>query len=211
MPGRSNTQLMLLASGLGGILFVATFLVLGLITPGYDSLHQTISALEFTTSSLLQRINFFFFGVLLIIFAAVLRRELNGGRGSVLIPLFQAICGAGVIGDAIFIHEPLHLLCDLIAFNASLLVLFLFAWRFSSDVRWQGWAGYSILTAILMMVFLTAFGVALHAGGWAGAFEKLASMTRTLWSVALVYTLYSGRRLDAVSSSVFSGSPSRAS
>lgn len=211
MQERSNIRLILLASGLGGILFVAAFVVLGLITPGYDSLHQTISSLEFTTSSLLQRINFFLFGVLLIIFAAVLRRELNGGRGSVLIPLFQAICGAGVIGDAIFIYEPLHLVCDLIAFNASLLVLFLFAWRFSSDIRWQGWAGYSILTAILMMIFLTAFGVALHAGGWAGAFEKLASMTRTLWSVALVCALYSGRRLDAVSSSVFSESTGRTS
>jgi hypothetical protein len=100
-----------------------------------------------------------------------------------------------VAGDAIFIHEPLHLVCDLIAFNSALLVLFLFAWRFSGDSQWKGWTTYSILTAMGMMVFLTAFGVANHLGGPAGSFEKLAALTRTSWSVLLVGKLYSGRRL----------------
>ena len=197
MPERSNTQLMLLASGFSGILFVTVFIVLGLITPGYDSLQQTISSLELTSSSLWQRINFFIFGVLLITFAVALYRELSGSRGTAMIPLFQVICGIGVIGDAIFIHDPLHLVCDLVAFNSSLVVLFLFAWRFHGDTDWKGWSSYSMLTAILMMAFLTAFGIALHHGGWAGAFEKLASLTRTSWSVVLVWKLYSGERLDS--------------
>jgi hypothetical protein len=124
-----------------------------------------------------------------------LRSELGAGRGAVLIPFFQFLSGVGVAGDAIFIHEPLHLVCDLIAFNSALLVLFLFAWRFSGDARWKGWTAYSILTALLMMAFLTAFGVANHLGGPAGAFEKLASLMRTSWSVVLVSQLYSGRTL----------------
>jgi len=45
------------------------------------------------------------------------------------------------------------------------------------------------------MAFLTAFGAANHVGGPAGAFEKLASLTRTSWSAILVAKLYSGRRL----------------
>jgi hypothetical protein len=48
-------------------------------------------------------------------------------------------------GDAIFIHEPLHTVCDFIAFNSALLVLFLFSWRVSGDNRWKGWTAYSIL------------------------------------------------------------------
>lgn len=87
------------------------------------------------------------------------------------------------------------MVCDLIAFNSALLVLFFFAWRFSGDPRWQGWATSSILTALLMMAFLTAFGFANHMGGPAGAFEKLASLTRTLWSAVLVAKLFSGRSL----------------
>jgi hypothetical protein len=90
------------------------------------------------------------------------------------------------------------LACDLITFNSALLVLFLFAWRFYGDARWKGWTAHSILTALLMMAFLAAFGVANHLGGPAGAFEKLASLTRTSWSAVLVTKLYSGRLLSSV-------------
>jgi hypothetical protein len=192
---RSKAQTALLAAGFGGILFVLTFLVLGAMTPNYDAMRETISALEFTTLGFAQRINFFVFGLMLMAFALALRRELGAGRGAVLIPTFQCLAGVGVAGDAIFIHAPLHFVCDLIAFNSAMLVLFVFAWRFSGDNRWKGWTAYSILTALLMMAFLTAFGVANHLGGPAGAFEKLASFTRTPWSVLLVVKLYSGRRL----------------
>jgi len=192
---RSKAQTALLAGGLGGVLFVLTFLLLGALAPGYDALRETISALEFTPFGLAQRINFLVFGLMLMAFALALRRELGAGRGAVLIPTFQCLSGIGVVGDAIFIHEPTHLVCDLITFNSALLVLFLFAWRFSGDRRWKGWTAYSVLTALVMMAFLTAFGVANHVGGPAGAFEKLASLTRTTWSAVLVVELYSGRRL----------------
>ena len=192
---RSKVQTALLAAGFGGILFVMTFLVLGAMAPGYNALRETISALEFTTLGFAQRINFFIFGFMLLLFALALRRELGAGRGAVLIPVFQCLSGVGVAAAGIFIHEPLHLVCDLIAFNSALLVLFWFAWRFSVDPRWKGWMAYSILTALLMIAFLTAFGVANHLGGPAGVFEKLASLTRTSWSVLLVWNLYSGRRL----------------
>jgi hypothetical protein len=45
---RSKAQTALLAGGLGGVLFVLTFLLLGALAPGYDALRETISALEFT-------------------------------------------------------------------------------------------------------------------------------------------------------------------
>jgi hypothetical protein len=193
---RSKTQKTLLAAGFGGVVFVLTFLVLGALAPNYDALRETISALEFTALGITQRINFFVFGLMLMAFALALRRELGAGRGSVLISTFQFLSGVGVAGDGIFIHEPLHLICDLMTFNSALVVLFLFAWRFSDDRRWKGWMAYSILTALLMMAFLTAFGVANHLGGPAGAFEKLASLTRTSWSALLVAKLYSGRSLE---------------
>jgi hypothetical protein len=86
----------------------------------------------------------------------------------------------------------------LIAFNSALLVLFLFAWRFSGDARWHGWTAYSVTAGLLMMALLTAFGVANHRGGPAGVFEKLASLSRTSWSVFLVIKLYCGRRLTPI-------------
>ena len=195
---RSTSHTLLLTTGFSGVLFILVFVILGWLAPGYDSIRQAISALEFTTLSVEQRANFFVFGLLLSCFAAALRRELAPGRGALLIPLFQVFSGIAVIGDAVFIYEPLHTICDLIAFNSAMLVLYLFAWRFLREPAWKGWSAYSIATAIAMMAFLAAFGFANHLGGPAGLFEKLATCTRTLWSVLLTARLLSGRRLGPV-------------
>lgn len=193
---RSRTHKLLLVTGFAGLAFIVAYMVLGALAPHYNSVRDTISALEFTTLGMAQRINFFVFGLLLCAFAAGLRLELDPGKGARLIPLFQCLSGVAVIGDALFIYEPLHLVCDLIAFNSGLLVLFLFAWRFRNDPGWKGWTGYSIVTALLMMAFLTAFGLANHAGGPAGAMEKLATATRSLWSALLAAKFLSGARLS---------------
>ena len=192
---RPRTTTVLLLAGCGGVLFIATFVVLGFLTPGYNSFRDTISALEFTPFKLAQQINFLVFGVLLCMFAVGLRRELQQGFGAVLIPLIQFFAGLGVIGDAVFVRPVPHLACDLVAFNASLCVLFLFAWRFRRDPRWRGWAAYSIVTAAVMMTLLLGFGMANHLGGPAGLMEKLATTVRTTWSVLLVARLLAGARL----------------
>jgi len=196
--GRSQALRLSLVTGFGGVLFFIGFVVLGLVARDYSSARDTISALEFTTVSSMQRINFLVFGLLLCAFAVALRLELASGRGAKLIPLFQLIAGLGVIGDAIFIHDPLHLICDLVGFNSALLVLLLFAWRFRYDVRWKGWGAYSIVTAMLMVAFLTMFGLANHFGGPAGAMEKLATATRSVWSALLTIRLLRGVRLNPV-------------
>ena len=119
-------------------MFIATFVGLGFVTPGYSLVRDTISALELNPFGMAQQANFFVFGVLICMFAVGLRREMQEGFGAVLIPFFQFLGGLGVIGDALFIHDGPHLACDLVAFNSSLCVLFLFAWRFRRDPRWRG-------------------------------------------------------------------------
>jgi len=188
-------QRMLLLCGFGGLLFIGVFVVLGALAPGYSQLHDTISAIEFTPLGAAQRANFALFGALMCGFAVAMRNELSPGRGSAVIPLFQTLGGLGVIGDAIFIYEPLHMVCDLVAFNSALLVLILFAWRFKREEQWRGWSAYSIGTALLMMLLLSAFGFMNHVGGPAGAMEKLASAIRTAWSAALAARLLGGARL----------------
>lgn len=191
----SAPQVFLLATGFSGVLFIVVFVLLGLLAPGYRTAYDAISSLEFSTLGAAQQANFFVFGLLLCLFAVGLRRELVGGRGALLIPIFQAIGGLGVIGDALFIRDPLHTAFDLVAFNSALIVLFLFAWRFRREPRWKGWTTYSVLTGIAMMVFLAAFGAANHLGGPAGIFEKLATCTRTLWSAIFVIRVLKGTSL----------------
>jgi hypothetical protein len=184
----------LLAAGYGGAVFIAGFIVIGALAPGYDGWRDTISALEFTPLARWQQANFLFMGLLQFSFAAGLRIALREGRGAVLIPLLTLVAGIGVIGDAIFIHPPLHLFFDLVSFNAALLVPLLFAWRAWRDPAWRGWPAGSILTALAMMGFLAAFGWANAAGGPAGLFEKLAVGTRTVWSLLFVTRLFTGAR-----------------
>ncbi len=193
---RSGLQKTLLAAGFSGVIFFAVFTILGIFVPNYTFARDTISALELTPLGVAQRANFLVFGLLLCAFATALRRELAPGRGALLIPFFQLFSGIGVIGDAVFIYNPLHLVFDLIAFNSALLFLFVFAWRFSCESRWKGWSAYSIVTAILMMAFLAAFGAANHLGGPAGLLEKLAASTRTLWSALLAAGLLRGEYFD---------------
>lgn len=192
---RSLAGTALILSGLGGILFIAVFILLGFIAPEYSQLGDAISALELTSVGLAQQANFLVFGILICMFAEALRRELAGGFGATLIPLFQALSGVAVIGDAIFIHPPMHLACDLVAFNASMCMLFLLAWRWRKDSRWRGWTLYSVATVAAMMALLFAFGWMNAHGGPAGLMEKLATAVRTLWSVLLVVRLLGGAKL----------------
>lgn len=197
---RSGIQKLALMAGFGGLLFTLTFLTLGAVAQNYDPFHDTISALEFTTVALAQRINFLLFGVLIGIFAAALRNELRHSRGALFIPLFQLFSAVGVVGDAIFIHPPLHLVCDLIAFISALFVLFGFAWSVRGDIYWKNWSAYSIAAAILFMGFLTAFGFLNRIGGPAGAMEKVAVVARNLWSALLSAKLLAGARLNIAGS-----------
>ena len=186
----------LLLTGYAGLLFIAVFTVLSVLAPSYDPLRATISELELTPLGWAQQANFFVFGVLLCLFAWALHRELQGGRGGQAIPFFQALSGVGVFADGLFLWPTAaHNVCALIAFNAALCVLFLFAWRVWHDHRWRGWATGSILTAIAMMAFLSTFGILNHHGGPAGLMEKMATVVRTLWSVALASRLLSGATL----------------
>jgi hypothetical protein len=176
------------------VLFVLAYSLLGAYTPGYHWLYETISSLELFRKDELQQANFIIFGILNIFFAVALHHELRPGVSAKAIVLFQVLTGLGLIGDGIFIHEPGHMVCDLITFNSSLLTLFFFTNQFYKNPQWKGWVTYTIVTAVLMMGFLTAFGLANHQHSVAGLFERLAVFPRTVWSVVLVWRLLGGKR-----------------
>jgi len=80
-----------------------------------------------------------------------------------------------------------------VAFNATLIGLLLFAWRFRGDPHWREWGSYTLITALAMMGCLAAFGIVARHGGPAGLFEKLAVAVRTTWSIAFVSRLWLGK------------------
>jgi len=192
---RTGPQVTLLACGLaGGILFAASYSLAGALTPGYLWQYDTISSLETYRTDGWQQANFIAFGLLNVLFAIGLTFEVKRGFSGIAAIICQLLSGIALIGDGFFIHNPAHMAFDLVTFNASLLTVLLFTGQFYKNKQWRGWITYSICTAMLMMAFLTAFGMSLHSGGKAGLFERLAVLPRTVWSVALVILLLRGRQ-----------------
>jgi len=181
---------LLLACGIvGPTLFIVTFLIEGATRPGYNSLVFTVSALENGPFGWIQIANFIVFGLFIGGFAVGLRKALVGGIGAIWLPLLEGVVALGLIGDGIFTHDPLHTVCDVVTFTSALVVCIIFARRFAGDSRWRGWATYSIVTGILLVVFLTTFGVLMTHHGPAGLFEKLAILVRAIWTILLAAQL----------------------
>jgi len=196
MRKKSFSRIVLLSCGIAGsVLFIAIYLLFGFATPNFNILRDTISSLELVKNGWIQQMNFIIFGVFTLLFTAGLAKELIKGLNALLIVVFQSLIAIGLIGDGIFIHDPLHMVCDLITFNSVLVVLFLFTWQFYKSTNWKGWIIYSVLTAFLMMIFLLAFGIANARHGMAGLYERLAVLPRTIWSILLIVKMVNGREL----------------
>ena len=152
----SVIQRLLLACGVvGPIFFTATYLIEGALHPGYDMVRQPISNLELVTNGWTQSANFIIFGLLIVCFAFGLRKELVRGVGATWIPLLQGLVALGLIISGVFVHDPLHTSGDILSFSALVVSCFVFA----MDTRWRGWATYSIVTGVLVLLFVIAFGV----------------------------------------------------
>ena len=195
----SVVQRVLLACGVvGPVLFNVVYTIEGITRPGYNSLIVPISSLENGQFGWMQSANFIVFGLLIGCFAIGLRQTLTKVKGisAVLMPLFEGFVALGLIGDGIFTQDPLHTSFDVFTFTSALIVTLLFARYVARDTRWRGWTIYSIATAILSIVFLAAFGIAMSHGGPAGLFERLATLVRSIWTVLLCLQLLAGRSLS---------------
>jgi Protein of unknown function (DUF998) len=96
----------LLACGLAPALFVAVLLVDGAIRPGYDPLRHFGSELSLGSRGWVQVTNFVVIGMLLLGFAAGMRRALGSGRGSVAAPVLTGVFGLTLIVAGIFPTDP---------------------------------------------------------------------------------------------------------
>ncbi len=205
VPGSALHRLLLGCGVLGSLLFTGTFLAEGATRAGYDPWRQPISALSLGPGGWLQSANFIVFGVLMGCFALGLRGALAPGAGARWAPLLQAGVAAGLIIDGIFAqdpgmgyppgaaavtaastHELLHNIGLGLAATALPARCFVLARRFAREPRWRGWATYSIITGILFIALLAAFGMTTGTpSAPAGLFEKLATIQASIYTIAL--------------------------
>lgn len=193
-PATSRRERLLLLCGLAGsVLFNGTWIIDGCLRPGYNHWREPISALSLGPGGWVQRANFMVFGVLLMVFAAGMRAALGSGRCARLFPALQALSGAGLIVAGLFTMTgpgaPWHNVGAYTSFLSRVLAGFVLALPLADAPAWRGWATYSVLTSLGMMLALATFGIVLAHQGPAGVFEKLSTLLASLFTILLVTRL----------------------
>lgn len=193
---------------MGAVGFNLTLLIDGALRPGYDALQQPMSALSLGPGGWVQVANFIAYGLLGCATALAMRPTLAPGIGAAWYPRLRVAVGLAMVGAGVFtqdpdrgfpvgalvpthptVHAQLHLLMSYISLTTIVAELLILGRRFAHEPRWRGWATAAWASGALMMAFLAAFGVAMAGGGPGGLFEKLASLTPTLFGIAFTMRL----------------------
>ena len=228
---RTDDRLMrpLLAAGVvGPELFVVVLLIEGATRPGYSAWRHFGSQLSLSDQGWEQIVNFLVCGLLCIGFAIGLRRAFASGKGAVAGPMALALFGAALIAAGIFstdpalgyppgtssptgspalhgtLHAMLHGLAGLVCFVSLAVACFVLARRFAGDARWRGWAAYSILTGVVVVLFFIASNttsVLDMRGIWpnapTGLLQRIAVVAGWGWVALLAARLLRDPRLGA--------------
>ena len=156
------TRQLALAGIVGPPIFVAVFLVVGVIKPHYNAVDRMVSEGSVGELGWIQICNFLTVGAALAIFALGLWRgfgdRLSGRIGSALV----GVAGVGLIGAGVFVGDPLvvghppvtthgalHVALSLVTFTSLMVACFFFARRFWNELPF---AIYLIVSGILIPV-----------------------------------------------------------
>ena len=205
---RTHWTLLVLGSA-AGIAFNAVVFVGGAVRPGYDAVAQPMSALSLGPDGWVQVTNFVLFGIAGCVTAFAWRPTLAPGPGAVWYPRLRVLAAVALIGAGLFsqdpgrgfpagvaappiptLHQQIHNVVSYVSLTTTVAELLILAHRFRREgPAWRGWATAATTAALSMMVFLATFGILIADDGPGGIFEKLASLTPTLFGIALVAQL----------------------
>jgi hypothetical membrane protein len=197
-----RTRALVSCGGIGALLFTVTYLIEGFTQPGYNAWQQAISALSLGPNGWVQQINFLVYGVLLVLASVGWYRlllPLTPGRNAIWFPLFQGIGGLGLIGVGVVTSGTLHTLLAYTLIFALAIGCFALTSRFWVDRQWRGWAAYSCLTGVLILLFWGMFiqGANGNVAGLtplAGLIERLSAGSHAFWLGVLTATVLMQRR-----------------
>jgi Protein of unknown function (DUF998) len=213
----SSTTRVLIAGGIvGPLVFVATFMVEGANTAGYDPMRVPVSLLSLTDRGIVQVLSFLVTGALVVGCAVGLRRIFAGGRAGRAGPVAVGVAGVGLLLAGLFSADPsfgypsgappgvgpapsarayVHVAGAFLFFGGLIVASWLFAARFRAEGR-SGWAASSAVSGVTVLLFL-----GLSSGGpdgvplfpaYTGLFQRIAIITGLGWLVALAVAIVAG-------------------
>jgi hypothetical protein len=142
------------------------------------------------------------------------RKVLKGSVYAIVYPIIRGIEGLALIMVGFFSQDPtsgyppgaalttptlhgqIHIIGAYVIVGAMACGLFAIAWRFARDPRWRGWVTYSVISGLLVLVFMAFFGAGQNPqnmfAGYAGLFERLATNIEPIWEIVLLTRLWAG-------------------
>jgi hypothetical protein len=202
---------------IGPVMFVAVFLVLGAIRPGYEPLRHQVSYLSLGDGGWIQTASFIITGVLVLAFAVGLRHVLAGGVGSVVTTVAVGVAGAGLLIAGVFPTMPafgfppgtpnafpkdippsayVHVVGAVAFFGGLIAAPLVMARRFRRTGE-RGWAAISILSAGAVFVFFAGSSAdpsgQPFAPAWAGLLQRLAIVAGLGWMAVIAASVLRGR------------------
>jgi len=177
------------AGMIGPLLFTVGFVVQGLFRHHeYDPIAETVSALEAGPNGWIQQLNFFVFGILMMIFGAGLGFGLRTRRRRIAsaVVLWWAV---GLLMAGLFplrenadgqTYDPteLHRPNGAVFFLSTWVGLAILSWCLRSDLRWRDLVPYTMITSVaLAILFGVLAALAIPDSGplhpWAGLLQRL--------------------------------------
>lgn len=219
-----TTRFLIACGAIGPLLFIVVFLIEGATRPGYSAWRNQVSQLSLSDQGWMQIANFLVCGVLTLCFAIGLQRVLRTGKGAVWVPRLLGIFSVALIIVGIFITDPglgyppgspanglqsLHgaihgVVGGFIVSPMLAAAIFVMVRRFAGDPAWRGWALYSLVSGIVLLVFF--LGAVIVAGldqngilpaSPAGLLQRIGIITGWGWIALLALRLWSQMRSSA--------------
>ena len=209
------TRFLIAGGAIGPLLFVIVLLIEGATRPGYSAWHNYGSSLSLSDLGWMQIVNFLVCGLLILGFAVGLRQVLQTGRGSVWGPILIGVFSVALIVAGLFVTDPslgyppgthgsgpqtlhgiIHGVAGLTTFSSLAIASFVMARRFAGDPNWKGWAVYSIVTGVLVIVsFIAATAVSaldesgVLPGSPTGLLQRIGIIAGWVWIALLAIRL----------------------
>lgn len=195
--GNSTMGLLALCGIAAPIVFVTLVTFAAFLYPGYSHITQAVSELGGVEAKnpLIQNINFFLLGVLILAFAVGLHQGIDGGRGSKLGPVLMGFFGVSSgVANAVLpcdagcefqsLTGTLHNVTGLAGFLAAIVGMFVISRRLGQDLHWRSYQRYTLVSAAAALISLLLWiGVAKAAGVGSvnGVLQRLFIGVWLLW------------------------------
>src|SRR5262245_3298489 len=200
------TRTLALAGMIAPVLFITLVIVQGALAPDYSHVAMPISALAAWPAGWIQRLNFYVFGSLMILYAVGLHRGVQATRGGVIGFGLLVVSGVGLLLAGTFswkmvggkpTETPLHVVAAIMSFAPTAAGLIVFSRRLKADPRWRDLAAYTLSSGIVMLLLFVTLGwfaieddAPLHP--WAGLLQRVVC---AVWFTCTIVLAMRLRRL----------------